>query len=93
MKAFNWNENFETGLTDVDHQHSKLVDIVNQFGQFITENRADSKSLLQIYSQICNYTEYHFRDEESLMKSIGIDSRHLKHHMGAALSERLISIP
>lgn len=81
MKAFNWNKNFETGLTDVDHQHRNLVDIVNQFGLLITENRVDRKSLLKIFTRLCDYTEYHFKDEESMMKSIGIDPRHLKHHI------------
>lgn len=38
MKSFQWGDHFLTGLLDVDEQHHRLVDIINQFGDHVAEN-------------------------------------------------------
>ena len=81
MKSFQWDENFETGLADVDHQHQQLVDIINEFGYLITENKLELKSLEQLFFKLADYAKYHFKEEEELMKSVGVDQRHTMEHI------------
>jgi len=33
METFEWSSLFETGLAEVDAQHKRLVELVNQLGQ------------------------------------------------------------
>jgi len=81
MKSFHWNQNFETGLDEVDLQHHHLIDIINRFGTLLTEGRLQFEDLQQIFKELSDYTVYHFQEEEKLMKGIKVDSRHLARHI------------
>ncbi len=41
MESFIWNKNFETGLAEIDQQHNRLIDIINQFGDLISDNELE----------------------------------------------------
>jgi hemerythrin len=49
MESFSWNNNFETGLKDVDDQHRRLVDIINSFGESFTEGEIHADSTENIF--------------------------------------------
>ena len=83
MDSFIWNNNFVTGLATVDKQHHHLVDLVNQLGELLAENRVDQDTLKNMISELINYSHYHFREEELTMSAIGIDRRHLSHHINS----------
>ncbi len=70
-----------TGLKDVDKQHRVLVDIINQFGDYLTTNTLDFDDLESIYNKLIDYTQYHFTDEQQLMSQAGIDQRHIDEHI------------
>ncbi|MFP4161274.1 MAG: GGDEF domain-containing protein [Ectothiorhodospira sp.] len=80
MRAFQWNENFVTGLSAVDDQHHHLVELINQLGRLMGGNRIHRKDLETLYQQLVDYADYHFREEEGLMQSTGLDDRHVKAH-------------
>ena len=81
MESFHWDDCFVTGLDEVDDQHRHLVDIINQFGSQVADNQVNIDALDHLYQQLSDYAVYHFREEEKLMKSSGIDPRHLVHHV------------
>jgi diguanylate cyclase (GGDEF)-like protein/hemerythrin-like metal-binding protein len=83
MESFHWDENFVTGLSDVDHQHQHLVGIINQFGYLLAENKVAFNDLEQVFKKLAAYAKYHFQEEEALMAEVGIDRRHLGHHIEA----------
>jgi diguanylate cyclase (GGDEF)-like protein/hemerythrin-like metal-binding protein len=76
MESFSWNSNFETGLKDVDDQHRRLVDIINSFGESFTEGEIHADSTENIFKELAEYADYHFREEEELMTRTSIDKRH-----------------
>lgn len=80
MNSFEWNPVFETGITDVDTQHHHLVDVINDFGDLLTEDHLTSDRIAVIFKELTEYADYHFRDEEILMKNIGLDMRHQESH-------------
>ena len=80
-ESFQWDECFVTGLTEIDEQHHHLVNVINHFGKLVREN---DKLLLdeieKVFKDLTDYSEYHFKEEESLMKKASIYEHHYKHH-------------
>jgi diguanylate cyclase (GGDEF)-like protein/hemerythrin-like metal-binding protein len=83
MEPFIWDKHFITGLAEIDDQHRRLVDMINQFGEVLTGNQPDSGDLDQIFNLLANYAQYHFSEEEALMHLMRIDKRHLLSHLAA----------
>jgi hemerythrin len=80
MQTFIWNDVFLTGLTDVDTQHHKLVDLINELGDLLAEDKPPMEDLKLILGELIDYTGYHFREEEQLAARAGVDPRHQKRH-------------
>ena len=81
MEAFQWNHCFVTGLTDVDEQHHRLVDVINRFGDLVMrQESASSAELEAIFGELAAYAQYHFTEEDALMTAMGLDSRHVEQH-------------
>ena len=80
MESFHWDEHYVTGLANVDKQHHYLVDVINQFGELVTQSEAPAYDDIQrVFGELLAYARYHFTLEESLMCDAGVDSRHLEH--------------
>lgn len=95
METFVWDQNFVTGLSEVDGQHQGLVDLFNELSRSLFDVRADAGAerereplLHAIFERLVAYTEYHFSDEEALMRSAGVDARHIEAH--AALHRQFV---
>lgn len=81
MEAFLWNPCFVTGLTEVDEQHHRLVDIINRFGSLVMrQENASPAELEAIFAELADYAEYHFAEEEALMKASGLDKCYIEQH-------------
>ncbi|MCP4077295.1 MAG: diguanylate cyclase [Gammaproteobacteria bacterium] len=81
MPSFQWDENFVTGLAEVDEQHLYLVDRINRFGELVSENISTLDDLNKLFKELSEYAVYHFNEEQSMMLSVGIDSRHFDKHI------------
>lgn len=81
MEAFVWDQNFVTALPHVDEQHHVLVDLFNELAaSFLSTGTQREELLTEIYQRLIDYTQVHFRDEERLMATEGVDSRHIDVH-------------
>lgn len=80
MESFQWSEVFLTGLPEVDRQHSRLVDVINKFGDIIVQENFLSDDVNSILKELIEYSHYHFKEEEEMFFNIGIDHRHSKEH-------------
>ena len=80
MAAFNWTEHFVTGLGPVDGQHRHLIQMINHFGESLSDNALDLQAMETVLKELADYAHYHFADEEELMCKVGVDPRHLKLH-------------
>ena len=83
-----WNENFATGVTEIDEQHMILVHTLNEAGAKLTLG-ANPQLLEQITQDLLSYALYHFDTEEELMQEYGYAeeteeamNRHLQQHRG-----------
>lgn len=81
VESFHWNQNFVTGLKTVDEQHHGLVRFINRFGDLLAENVVEFRDIEELLEKLAGYAVYHFEEEEEMMQLIGIDQRHLDHHL------------
>lgn len=81
MAAFQWDECFVTGLDVVDEQHHELVKLMNRFGDLLMQpNGATRDEVDRVFEELAAYSRFHFDEEEAMMRAVGLDSRHVKHH-------------
>jgi len=79
---FRWSDGFAIGLGEVDEQHAKLVEILNQLARYHTSNVADA-DLLRVFDELVAYTAYHFGTEEGLMDEFRVAETHSLAHRRA----------
>jgi hemerythrin-like metal-binding protein len=62
-----WEDELSVNIKSIDDQHKKLIDLINQFYENI--RIASNKELIaDLISGMKNYTIYHFKAEEKLLK-------------------------
>jgi len=81
--SFLWSDVFETGLVEVDEQHHRLVDLINALGTAVSAPGPDDTGIDPILAELQRYTEYHFAEEEQLMRRHAVDPRHIEAHVAA----------
>jgi len=69
MIFFEWDNKFVSGNKIVDNDHKKLVGLINEL--YTEMSSGDGKNIVDnIISQLADYSEYHFKNEEKLMRDI-----------------------
>lgn len=81
MKSFQWDRYFETGIDDVDEQHQYLVGFINRYGELLSENNVSLQDVRMALFELSRYAEFHFKEEEQLMRDVGIAEAHLCEHI------------
>lgn len=67
MALMEWTAALQLGLTDIDAQHKKLVDIINQLDDAMNAGQ-DSQTLGGILGQLLDSAKSHFAYEENMLK-------------------------
>jgi hemerythrin-like metal-binding protein len=76
-----WSHTYELGHAEIDMQHKKLVDIINEFYNAFANAEAHEK-IGQIINDLVNYTVFHFTSEEEFFINSAYPEKenHLKTH-------------
>jgi hemerythrin len=76
-----WNESLSVKIKELDDQHKKLFDMINNFYEGISTNKS-STAISQIVSEMKKYACLHFATEENIMSKYGYPNlpTHKKHH-------------
>lgn len=67
-----WDDSVKIGIDEVDSQHRILVDLINKLHSAM-RNRAGHTVMSQIFTDLVDYTEKHFSDEERLLEKSGYE--------------------
>ena len=70
MAVINWTENLSVGHNIMDDQHKQLFGLINSFYEGIRTN-SSNVALGKLIKDLKDYTFYHFKLEEALMKKHG----------------------
>jgi hemerythrin-like metal-binding protein len=82
VEAFVWSDKLVTGISEVDEQHQRLVELINEVGSLCTQD-AGSDKIKPVLDQLVQYTQYHFKNEEQLMRQYSVSAPHQQHHLKA----------
>jgi len=80
MQSFQWSDEFLTDLPEIDRQHSRLIDVINKFGEFLVKDELLFDDVEAVLKELIDYSNYHFKEEEEMFFAVGVDSRHRKEH-------------
>ncbi len=69
MKTFEWSTRYTIGIEEIDNQHKKLLNIINEMIIAEEENKFKEK-LGYFLKEMDDYTKYHFDSEEKYMEKI-----------------------
>ena len=72
MEALQWNEVLATGIEEIDDQHKRLLEILNQL-RVAAERRERKEATAEVLQQMLDYTIYHFDYEEKLLEHAGYE--------------------
>lgn len=79
MESVHWDAHLEMGLAEVDRQHHYLVDPINRFDGLLTQLApVGGDSIAGALNELAAYLQYHFKEEEYLMRREGVDARHFE---------------
>ncbi|WP_199454289.1 GGDEF domain-containing protein [Vibrio owensii] len=81
MNSFRWDTYFETGIEQVDEQHQYLVGFINKYGELLAQNSISLTDIQVALFDLSRYAEFHFKEEENLMREVGIYPEHLQKHI------------
>lgn len=66
-ELFEWSDEYNVGVSDIDEQHIELVALINQLHRAIRERKA-SRQVRRTLDELVEYTRTHFAIEERLMR-------------------------
>lgn len=72
MSLINWSESMHIGCQELDYDHEKFAEVINNLHEAI-ENKSNLDDLEDAVEDLVEYTEWHFRHEERLMLQSGYE--------------------
>lgn len=66
---FLWKKEFELGISSIDDQHKRLLEIGNRINELLINHEEDDDNYDEIFTvieELKDYTVYHFNTEEEL---------------------------
>ena len=81
MPVMQWSQSLSVGIPEMDNQHKKLIDLINQLYEAMGRGKG-TEALAGVLDQLETYTKYHFAAEEKFMLQMGypvLDKHKLVH--------------
>ncbi len=81
MALINWSEKLSTQIQSVDEQHKKLIALINELHDAMRAGQG-KEVLGRTLNELVDYTVYHFKYEEDIMKRTGYSDgiNHINEH-------------
>ncbi len=80
MSAIAWDSRLELGIANIDKQHKRWVDLYNDLDAAIAEGK-EEEAVRKTVDELVDYTTYHFRTEEALMRQAQYDEEEYELHV------------
>lgn len=80
-KLIEWSKMYSVGYDDIDIQHNKLIDLINEMFSAFSEGLAEH-NIQNIIEELISYTQYHFDLEEKYFYKYNFPEteEHIKEH-------------
>jgi hemerythrin len=70
MSLITWNDSYNINIKEIDRQHMKLVQIINDLNDAMREGKANDV-LAKLLRELVSYTKTHFSNEEGYLDRYG----------------------
>lgn len=70
MGLIKWNAFYSVNVEEIDNQHKKLIDLINQLYDAMKAGKG-TEVLSTVLTELVEYTAYHFETEERLFLQQG----------------------
>ncbi len=70
MGFMEWSTQYELGIPEIDEQHKKWLELLNQFYDGLSSDNVELL-LPQMIAEASDYGKFHFGEEEKFMERIG----------------------
>jgi hemerythrin len=83
MNIVNWEEGMSVGHPQIDGQHKKLIEVINDLSEAVRAGKG-AKVYEALFAELADYFTQHFSTEEDLMLSSGFPGYedHRRLHVG-----------
>lgn len=78
FEIFPWNENFETGIIEIDEQHKSIVILLNKLAYNLTQD--EIIEFEDTFEELAQYASFHFNYEEKIWREYIDDKRLIDLH-------------
>ena len=91
MALMTWSDQLSVNIKQVDSQHMKLVELLNNFHEAMKVGKG-KEAMGKTFSELLDYTAYHFGTEEDILKKHGYPAfpAHKKEH--EALTKKVVDL-
>jgi hemerythrin-like metal-binding protein len=86
-----WSAELSTGIEEVDNQHQRLVDIINELHIAMLDRR-EKQVMSKIFTELVNYTKTHFAFEEELFERHGYPAEEAHKLQHQQLAQKVIDL-
>jgi len=76
MALLNWQSDYSVNIKEIDLQHMKLIELINQLHNAMKAGKG-KEVMGKILEELVNYTTYHFNNEEKLFEKYGYPEVHV----------------
>ena len=82
MTAFEWTEELSVGIPEIDRQHRRLMEIIEELGKAMKERRGQEEAA-RVVGKLVAYVRNHFELEERLFREHGYpeSQEHMRRHL------------
>jgi len=67
MPIMKWSEDLSVQVSEIDQQHQRLIDLINQLHEAMLQKQG-KQVVSKIIDELAAYTVYHFQTEEKYMQ-------------------------
>ncbi|MCP4686091.1 MAG: hemerythrin family protein [bacterium] len=79
MAKIQWQTAFETGISEIDNQHMKFVELMNRLESHLSaEQEVDPQTVRPVLADLVEYATVHFAFEQKFQQEMAF-SEHLEH--------------
>jgi len=73
---FKWKDSYKCNIKEIDEQHKKLFELGEKIADLASLNDEYDHydEIMEIFNELKDYTAYHFKHEEELMKAYDYDN-------------------
>lgn len=91
---FAFTENYWTGIAMIDEEHKHLFEIISQANDAVHVELVHDKydKIMEILSELAEYTKEHFHDEEEYMQSIHYDQLEAQKRAHSVFIDKVVNI-